>query len=65
MPVNHGIELFNILQNRGVRSRLLYYPDENHWVLKHNNSLRWYEEVHTWLDEFVGPDAGRKAATAP
>jgi dipeptidyl aminopeptidase/acylaminoacyl peptidase len=65
VPVNHGIELFNILQNRGVRSRLLYYPDENHWVLKHNNSLRWYEEVHTWLDEFVGPGAGRKTVTAP
>jgi dipeptidyl aminopeptidase/acylaminoacyl peptidase len=54
VPVNHGIELFNILQNRGVRSRLVYYPDENHWVLKQNNSIRWYEEVQKWLAEFIG-----------
>ncbi len=64
VPVNHGIELFNTLQNRGVRSRFLYYPDENHWVLKQNNSLRWYREVHDWLDEFIGPEVG-KAAAAP
>ncbi len=49
VPVNHGIEVFNTLQNRGVRSRFVYYPDENHWILKHNNSLRWYGEVHDWL----------------
>lgn len=49
VPVNHGIELFNTLQNRGIRSRFVYYPDENHWILKHNNSLRWYSEVDDWL----------------
>lgn len=49
VPVNHGIEIFNTLQNRGVRSRFVYYPDENHWILKHNNSLRWYGEVNHWL----------------
>ena len=57
VPVNHGIELFNILQNRGVRSRLLYYPDENHWILKQNNSIRWYDEVRDWLAQFVGDTA--------
>ena len=40
-----------------MRSRFLYYPDENHWILKHNNSLRWYEEVHDWLQEFIGESA--------
>jgi dipeptidyl aminopeptidase/acylaminoacyl peptidase len=66
VPVNHGIELFNTLQNRGVRSRFVYFPDENHWVLKQNNSIRWYQEVRKWLDEFVGPDAGKaKVAAAP
>lgn len=60
VPVNHGIELFNTLQNRGVRSRLVYFPDENHWVLKHNNSLRWYDEVQNWL---AGDLGGPKAAT--
>jgi dipeptidyl aminopeptidase/acylaminoacyl peptidase len=54
VPVNHGIELFNALQNRGVRSRLIYYPDENHWVLKPQNSLHWYSEKQKWLGEFIG-----------
>ncbi|HRP86550.1 MAG TPA: S9 family peptidase [Gammaproteobacteria bacterium] len=53
VPLNHGIELFNILQNRGVRSRFVYYPDENHWILKPNNSLHWYREKQDWLAEFL------------
>ncbi|MFU8896993.1 MAG: prolyl oligopeptidase family serine peptidase [Gammaproteobacteria bacterium] len=53
VPLNHGIELFNILQNRGVRSRFIYYPDENHWILKPNNSLHWYQEKKDWLAEFL------------
>lgn len=55
VPLNHGIELFNILQNRGVRSRFIYYPDENHWILKPNNSLHWYQEKKDWLAEFLQP----------
>ena len=55
VPLNHGIELFNILQNRGVRSRFVYYPDENHWILKPNNSLHWYQEKKDWLAEFLQP----------
>lgn len=65
VPVNHGIELFNTLQNRGVRSRFLYYPDENHWILKHNNSLRWYEEVRDWLAEFAPPGPSPASSPAP
>jgi dipeptidyl aminopeptidase/acylaminoacyl peptidase len=57
VPLNHGIELFNILQNRGVRSRLVYYPDENHWILKPNNSLHWYQTKKGWLAEFLLPSA--------
>ncbi|MGY6518227.1 MAG: prolyl oligopeptidase family serine peptidase [Lysobacteraceae bacterium] len=56
VPVNHGVELFNTLQNRGVRSRFVYYPDENHWILKHNNSLHWYGEKQAWLEAFIGGD---------
>ena len=39
VPLSHGIELFNTLQKRGVPSKLVYFPDENHWVLKPQNSL--------------------------
>jgi len=55
VPLNHGIELFQTLQNRGVRSRLVYYPNENHWVLKPNNSIHWYGEVRAWIEEFAVP----------
>lgn len=54
VPVNHGVELFNTLQNRGVKSKLVYYPDENHWILKANNSLHWYSTCRAWLQEFLG-----------
>ncbi len=53
VPVNNGFELFNILQLRGVPSRLVYYPDENHWILKRQNSLFWYEETRNWLARYV------------
>ena len=57
VPVNHGIELFNILQSRGVPSQLVYFPDENHWVLKPQNSLFWYRTVREWLAKYVPPGA--------
>ncbi len=53
VPFNNGMELFQILQNKGVPSRLVYYPDENHWVLKRQNSLFWYSEVKDWLAKYV------------
>ncbi len=53
VPFNNGMELFQILQNRGVPSRLVYYPDENHWVLKRQNSLFWYGEVKDWLARYA------------
>jgi dipeptidyl aminopeptidase/acylaminoacyl peptidase len=53
VPLNNGMELFQILQNRGVPSRLVYFPDENHWVLKRQNSLFWYSEVKNWLEHYV------------
>jgi dipeptidyl aminopeptidase/acylaminoacyl peptidase len=59
VPESNGFELFNILQNRGVKSALVYYPNENHWVLKPQNSLFWYETTRQWLRDFIGegPDA--------
>ncbi len=53
VPLNNGIELFNTLQNRGVESRLVYFPDESHWVLKRQNSLYWYGEVRDWLMHYA------------
>ncbi len=53
VPFNNGMELFQTLQNQGVESRLVYFPDENHWILKRQNSLFWYRETKDWLARFV------------
>jgi dipeptidyl aminopeptidase/acylaminoacyl peptidase len=53
VPVNQGLELYQTLVQRGVPSRFVYFPEENHWVLKPQNSLTWYSEVHKWLDRWV------------
>jgi dipeptidyl aminopeptidase/acylaminoacyl peptidase len=55
VPLNHGIELFNTLQKRGVASKLVYYPDENHWILKPQNSLFWYKTVREWIATYAAP----------
>jgi dipeptidyl aminopeptidase/acylaminoacyl peptidase len=57
VPLNHGIELFNTLQTRKVPSKLVYFPDENHWVLKPQNSLFWYKTVREWIAQYVAPGA--------
>ncbi|HEU4780050.1 MAG TPA: S9 family peptidase [Steroidobacteraceae bacterium] len=51
VPDTQGIATFTALQRLGVESRLLYFPDENHWVLKPNNSIQWYGAVLDWLDK--------------
>ena len=58
VPVGQAFELFRTLQTRGVESRLIYYPDENHWILKPNNSLYWYGQVREWVEQFAAPNRG-------
>jgi dipeptidyl aminopeptidase/acylaminoacyl peptidase len=55
VPVEQAIAMFTALQRRGVPSRLLVFPDENHWVLKPANSVRWHREVLGWLEEWARP----------
>jgi dipeptidyl aminopeptidase/acylaminoacyl peptidase len=50
VPLEQGLSTFTALQRRGVESRLLVFPNENHWVLKPNNSLLWHKTVFDWLD---------------
>lgn len=54
IPVTQGIAAFQALQMRNIPSRLLVFPDENHWVLKPKNSLQWHAEVFAWLDKWLG-----------
>ncbi len=53
VPIDQGLQLFTALQRRGVPSRLLYFPDEGHWVLKPQNSKVWHETVLAWLDQWL------------
>jgi dipeptidyl aminopeptidase/acylaminoacyl peptidase len=48
-----GLATFNALQRRGIPSKLLYFPDENHWVQKPANSILWHETVIGWLDQWL------------
>ena len=57
VPVNHGIELFQTLKKRGVPTKLIYYPNENHWVLKPQNSIFWYQQVIEWMERYAAPGA--------
>ncbi len=53
VPPEQGIATFTALQRRGIPSQLLIYPDENHWVLKPQNSVQWHETVEAWLDRWL------------
>ena len=52
VPVDQGMAAFNAAQVMGVPSRLLIFPDENHWILKPQNALMWHREYFSWLDQW-------------
>lgn len=53
VPATQGLELYGVLQAKGVPARLLFYPGENHWILNPQPSLHWYGEVLRWLDLYL------------
>ncbi|MGY0505344.1 prolyl oligopeptidase family serine peptidase [Luteimonas sp. e5] len=54
VPIDQSISAFTALQRRGIDSQFLYFPDENHWVLKPNNSVQWHDTVNAWLKRHIG-----------
>ncbi|HZZ77442.1 MAG TPA: S9 family peptidase, partial [Gemmataceae bacterium] len=54
VPVTQGMEYFNTLRIKGVPTRFVYFPDENHWVMKPQNARLWHREFFGWLDKYVG-----------
>ncbi|KAF2719946.1 alpha/beta-hydrolase [Polychaeton citri CBS 116435] len=54
LPISEGLAAFNVLQARGVESQFLTFPDENHWVLKPENSLLWHKVVLNWINKHAG-----------
>jgi len=51
--VTQGLELYGVLKGKGVPARLVYFPDENHWIMQPQNSIYWYKEVKDWFDRFL------------
>ncbi|QYR52568.1 alpha/beta hydrolase family protein [Lysobacter soyae] len=54
IPVEQGLGAFTALQRQGIESKFLYFPDENHWVLKPQNSVLWHHTVNDWLKKHIG-----------
>ncbi len=53
VPLNNTLEMWSLLQRHRVPSRVLVWPDENHWILKGENSRVFYREVHDWLGRWL------------
>lgn len=51
VPIGQGQEAFQVLQQKGIKSRFVYFPDENHWILKPQNAIVWQNEFFKWLKE--------------
>lgn len=62
IPDTQGLGAFTALQRRGIPSKLLHFPDENHWVLKPQNSVQWHETVNAWLKQWTAKDASAPAS---
>jgi len=60
VPDSQGLAYYNTLKAKGVPSRLVFFPDENHWILKPQNSRLWYREFFAWLARFVDPGGKKK-----
>ncbi len=68
VPGTQGLQYYNTLKAKGVPARLVYFPDENHWILKPQNSRLWYREFFDWVKRYATGDrcrAARKAARPP
>ena len=61
VPIEQGMQAFQAAQLRGIKSKLLYLPDENHWVLSAQNALVWQREFYKWLAETLPPKEVKKA----
>ncbi|MCO6500898.1 MAG: S9 family peptidase [Vicingus serpentipes] len=55
VPIGQGLEAFQAAQLRGIKSKLLYFPEENHWILTRQNGIIWHKEFYKWLAETLTP----------
>lgn len=53
VPVGQGLLVYGVYKRKGLDARLVYFPDENHWILQPQNSIYWYKELHEWLKRYL------------
>ena len=53
VPATEGLSVFTVLQRKGIPSKMLYFPDEGHWVLKPQNSELWHRTIFAWLEDYL------------
>ena len=56
VPIGEGFQLYTTLQRLGVPSKMVYFPDEGHWINKPGNSALWYHSFIEWMDRYVKRD---------
>jgi dipeptidyl aminopeptidase/acylaminoacyl peptidase len=56
VPLNTTLEAWTVLQRQQIPSRLIVFPDENHWILDGENSRFFYSELHAWLARYLQPE---------
>jgi dipeptidyl aminopeptidase/acylaminoacyl peptidase len=56
VPLNQTLENWSVLQRLQIPSRLIVFPDENHWIQKGENSRFFYKELHAWLGKYLQPE---------
>ena len=57
--MSEGLSVFNALQLKRIPSKLIVFHEENHWVIRRENSIKWYEEVLGWLDKWLSKEEKR------
>ena len=60
VPDQQGLAYYSTLKSLGVPARLVFFPDENHWILKPQNSRLWFSEYFAWLKRYVGSGPTRR-----
>ena len=60
VPATQALQYYNSLKAKGVEAKLVYFPDENHWILKPQNSRLWYREFFAWLEKHAGKPSSAK-----
>jgi len=64
VPATQALQYYNTLRTRKVPARLVYFPDENHWILKPQNSRLWYHEFFGWVKRYAPPGPARRRSKA-